>query len=219
MLSYEENKISNGKQNISCKFKIISSPLPLPALLAQPYQLWSFPKCYFTGVGLPIIRVDDHNYILYCCWERPPQQICFYDVSSFSFNQCARTTPKVQQDNIFFYINVWFKSRDSNKFPSLPNFLNFLAPTFRDMQSKSFPPWDLCYDYTPEFFGTFLCNITIYFIWTYEKFPGGYHGRNLAQSLSTLTLVLSAFHYTGGFFHPVIGSNHLLLIKSLFFTV
>ena len=39
-----------------------------------------------------------------------------------------------------------------------------------------------------------------------EKIPAGYHGKNLAQSLGIMSLVLMAFNYTGGFFHPVIAT-------------
>ena len=56
----------------------------------------------------------------------------------------------------------------------------------------------------------FYSPITNYFapfLYIYsEKIPAGYHGKNLAQSLGIMSLVLMAFNYTGGFFHPVIAT-------------
>jgi len=61
-----------------------------------------------------------------------------------------------------------------------------------------------------EFVGTFLCSLLGSFLYDFEILPRfpllGYHGRILAQSFGTLCLVLSAFNFTGGFYHPIMAS-------------
>ena len=60
-----------------------------------------------------------------------------------------------------------------------------------------------------ECVGTFVCTLLGSYLFDHEilpNFPLGYHGRILVQSLVTLCLVLSAFNFTGGFYHPVMAT-------------
>ena len=58
--------------------------------------------------------------------------------------------------------------------------------------------------------GTFICSLLGSILFDFEILPNfpllGYHGRILTQSMGTLCLVLSAFHFTGGFYHPVLAT-------------
>ena len=60
-----------------------------------------------------------------------------------------------------------------------------------------------------EFGGTFVISKVSAFIYDYERFPTfplNHHGRILANCCNVTLLVWMAFHYTGGFYHPVIGT-------------
>ena len=64
----------------------------------------------------------------------------------------------------------------------------------------AFPPKEFC--------GTLVISQVAAFIYNYERFPTfplHHHGRILVNCSSTTLFVCLAFHYTGGFYHPVIG--------------
>ena len=83
----------------------------------------------------------------------------------------------------------------------------FVVPTFEFVrripfrQSLTFLITELC--------GTFLCCIIGSFINDFDilpKFPLARHGRILLQTFLTSVLVISAFNFTGGFYHPVLAT-------------
>ena len=66
-----------------------------------------------------------------------------------------------------------------------------------------------CISSSLEFGGTFVISKVSAFIYDYERFPTfplNHHGRILANCCNVTLLVWMAFHYTGGFYHPVIGT-------------
>jgi len=75
------------------------------------------------------------------------------------------------------------------------------------------------YGFLIEFGGTFVISKVSAFIYDYERFPTfplNHHGRILANCCNVTLLVWMAFHYTGGFYHPVIASVRTYGCKGFF---